>query len=51
VSNYGHLGAALRVDLAEIDATVSNQAVNGSRKLISWRQSKIDQLGFIGRRP
>jgi hypothetical protein len=25
--------------------------VNGNRKLISWRQSKIDQLGFIGRRP
>jgi hypothetical protein len=25
--------------------------VNGSRKLISCRQSKIDQLGFIGRRP
>jgi hypothetical protein len=25
--------------------------VNGNRKLTSWRQSKIDQLGFIGRRP
>ena len=27
------------------------QRVNGSRNLTSWRQSKIDQLGFIGRRP
>jgi hypothetical protein len=26
-------------------------SVNGNRNLISCRQSKIDQLGFIGRRP
>ncbi|UGT99166.1 TetR/AcrR family transcriptional regulator [Mycobacterium intracellulare] len=28
-----------------------DRSVNGNRKLISCRQSKIDQLGFIGRRP
>ena len=25
--------------------------VNSNRNLTSWRQLKIDQLGFIGRRP
>jgi hypothetical protein len=27
------------------------RSVNGNRKLIRYRQLKIDQLGFIGRRP
>jgi hypothetical protein len=42
----------LRVNLRyRLDVPSSNDVVNGSRKLISWRQSKIDQLDLIGRRP
>jgi hypothetical protein len=45
-----------RVFLREVQSADSYFAlraprVNGNRKLISCRQSKIDQLGFIGRRP
>jgi hypothetical protein len=35
----------------KVSDVACERTVNGNRKMISWRQVKIDQLGFIGRRP